>query len=147
VHGLVHPEVGHLRVPHDWDRDPFRGCCPAHGDCWEGLASGPALAERWKVSPDELPDEHPAWALEAEYLAQGILSIVSVASPHRVVVGGGVMERAGLAGLVRGRLRELVNGYLDTPLLGEQVDRYLVGPELGDDAGVLGAIALAQQAL
>jgi fructokinase len=147
VHGLVHPEVGHLRVPHDWDRDPFPGCCPAHGDCWEGLASGPALAQRWKVSPDELPDEHPAWALEAEYLAQGILSIVSVASPHRVVVGGGVMERAGLAGLVRGRLRELVNGYLDTPLLGEQVDRYLVAPELGDDAGVLGAIALAQQAL
>ena len=72
-HGLVHPEVGHLRIPHDWQRDPFAGACPVHGDCWEGLASGRAVAERWETAPEELPDEHPAWALEAEYLALGIL--------------------------------------------------------------------------
>ena len=89
-----------MRIPHDLQRDPFAGNCPVHGDCWEGLASGPALAARWNASPADLPDEHPAWALEADYLALGILSIVMVASPHVVVAGGGVMERHGAA---RGR--------------------------------------------
>ncbi len=143
-HGLVHPEVGHLRIPRDERRDPFAGACPIHGDCWEGLAAGGAMAERWGVSPEELPDEHPAWPLEADYLALGILSIVCVASPHRVILGGGVMERSLLLPMVRTRLVELLAGYLDTPLLGAEVDRYLVAPELGDRAGVLGAIALAQ---
>lgn len=146
-HGLVHPEVGHLRIPRDRDREPFAGTCPVHGDCWEGLASGPAMAERWRTPPDELPEEHPAWEIEADYVALGILSIVMVASPERVIVGGGVMERPPLLGMVRRRLRELVAGYLDTPLLGEEIDSYLVAPGLGDRAGVLGAIALAQDAV
>jgi fructokinase len=145
LHGLVHPEVGHLRIPHDTVRDPFPGVCPFHGDCWEGLACGPALGARWGAAGRELPDDHPAWALEAEYLALGILSIVMVTSPHRVILGGGVMERESLLGLVRTRLRGLVGGYLDLPLLGDDIDRYLVRPELDDDAGVLGAIALAEQ--
>lgn len=144
LHGLVHPEVGHLRIPHDRDRDPFEGVCPFHGDCWEGLACGPALAARWGTDGSELPDEHPAWQLEADYLALGILSIVMVASPHRVILGGGVMQRPSLLGLVQERLRDLVAGYLEPPMLGEQIDRYVVSPELADDAGVLGAIALAQ---
>jgi len=143
VRGLVHPEVGHLRIPHDTRRDPFPGVCPTHGDCWEGLASGTALADRWGASPEDLADDHPAWALEADYLALGILSIVCVASPHRVIVGGGVMERGPLIGAVRGRLRDLNDGYLATPLLGGRIDEYLVPPALGDDAGVLGALALA----
>ena len=120
------------------------GSCPAHGDCWEGLASGPAIAERWGTPPAELPDDHLAWPLEAEYLALGILSIVCVASPHRVIVGGGVMQRPQLLPLIRHRLRELLAGYLDHPLLGADIDDYLVTPALGDDAGVLGAIALAE---
>jgi fructokinase len=146
LHGLVHPEVGHLRIPHDARRDPFPGVCPVHGDCWEGLASGTALAERWGALPEDLADEHPAWALEADYLALGILSIVCVASPQRVVVGGGVMERGPLIGAVRSRLRDLFDGYLATPLLGERIHDYLVSPALGDDAGVLGALALASTA-
>lgn len=146
LHGLIHPEVGHLRVPHDRERDPFSGVCPSHGDCWEGLAAGPAIAQRWGTDPRELPDDHPAWALEGEYLALGILAVVLVASPQRVVAGGGVMERPGLIGAVRGRLVALNAGYLDTPMLGADVDRYLVAPALGDRAGVLGAIALAQAA-
>jgi fructokinase len=143
-HGLVHPEVGHLRIPHDRDRDPFAGICPAHGDCWEGLASGKSIGARWQAEPRELPDEHPAWALEAEYVALGILSIVAVACPHRIVVGGGVMERPALLAMVRARLRGLLAGYLDAPLLGQEIDDYLVTPALGDRAGVLGAIALAR---
>ena len=144
VHGLVHPEVGHLRIPHDTRSDPFPGNCPVHGDCWEGLASGCAMAERWGCPPAALPDDHPGWPLEAEYVAHGILSIVCIASPHRVIVGGGVIQRPQLLPMVRARLRDLVGGYLDTPLLGIDIDDYVVSPSLGDDAGVLGAIALAE---
>lgn len=143
-HGLVHPEVGHIRIPHDRDEDQFPGSCPAHGDCWEGLAAGTAIAQRWQIAPDRIPGDHPAWTLEAEYLALGILSIVLVASPQRVIVGGGVVECRPLLELVRPRLGELMAGYLDTPLLGERIDSYLVSPQCGDRAGVLGAIALAQ---
>jgi fructokinase len=144
LHGLVHPEVGHLRIPHDRRRDPFDGSCPVHGDCWEGLASGPAIAKRWNASPPDLPGDHPAWALAAEYVALGILSIVFVASPHKVIAGGGVMQSPALLASVRARLRQLVAGYLDTPMLGADVDSYVVAPALGDEAGVLGAIALAE---
>jgi fructokinase len=147
VHGLVHPEVGHLRIPHDPRRDPFPGVCPVHGDCWEGLASGTALADRWGASPEDLVGDHPACALEADYLALGILSIVCVASPHRVIVGGGVMGRGPLIGAVRSRLRDLIGGYFATPLLDDRIDDYLVPPALGDDAGVLGALALAATAI
>jgi fructokinase len=144
VHGLVHPEVGHLRIPHDRGRDPFVGSCPRHGDCWEGLAAGGSIAARWNADPRELADDHPAWELEAEYVALGILAIVLVASPQCIVAGGGVMERPGLLATVRARLIELDAGYLDTPMIGDEIDRYLVAPALGDLAGVLGAIALAQ---
>jgi fructokinase len=144
LRGLVHPEAGHLRIPHDEARDPFAGTCPSHGDCWEGLASAPAIAERWMTAPAQLPDDHAAWALEADYLALGVLSIVCVASPHRVILGGGVMRRACLLPLVRRQLRTLMAGYLDTSMLDEDIERYLVAPELGDRAGVLGAIALAE---
>ncbi len=145
LHGLVHPEVGHIRIPHDLDRDPFGGICPLHGDCWEGLAAGPAIKARWDADPAELPDEHPGWALEADYLALGILSIVLVASPERFIAGGGVLEHPGLLDLVRTRVRELVAGYLDTPLLGDEIGSYLLAPALGERAGVLGALALAQE--
>jgi fructokinase len=141
VHGLMHPEVGHLRVPHDRGRDPFEGACPFHGDCWEGLAAGPAIAGRWGVAADGLADDHPAWELEAEYLALGILSIVAIAAPQRVIAGGGVMERQGLLERVRGRLPELLGDYPPGPRIAADPD-YLVAPALGDDAGVLGAIAL-----
>jgi fructokinase len=132
-----------MRVPHDPARDPFAGVCPVHGDCWEGLASGEAIGRRWGVEASALPGDHEAWALEAEYLALGILAIVYVASPHRVVLGGGVMQQPSLLAAVRGRLRELNAGYLDTPMLDERIDEYIVAPVLGDRAGVLGAIALA----
>jgi fructokinase len=146
VHGLVHPEVGHMRIPHDRARDPFPGACPVHGDCWEGLASAPAIAERWSASPEDLPDDHPAWPLEADYLALGLLAVVCVASPHRLVAGGGVMRRAGLLDRVRRRLVELVAGYLPTPMLAERVDEYVIAPTLAPRSGVLGALALAAAA-
>jgi len=141
VHGLMHPEVGHIRVPHDRGRDPFDGACPFHGDCWEGLAAGPAIAGRWGIAADRLPDHHPAWELEAEYVALGILAIVLIAAPQRVIAGGGVIRRAGLLERVRARLPELLAGYPPGPRIAADPG-YVVAPALGDEAGVLGAIAL-----
>jgi fructokinase len=147
VHGLVHPEMGHLRVPHDPVRDPFPGACPHHGDCLEGLASAPALAARWRQAPETLPEDHPAWELQAHYLALGLANVILVLSPERVVIGGGVMARARLYPLIRAKLASLLGGYLQTPALGEGIDDYVVPPALADRAGVLGAIALSQAAV
>ena len=137
VHGLQHPEVGHLRIPHDRDEDPFPGVCPFHGDCWEGLASGPAMQARWGRPADEVADDAP-WALEARYLALGVLALMAVVSPQRIVVGGGVLNRRGLLELVQRQLDQLVSGYVAVP--------ELVPPALGARAGVLGALALAESA-
>jgi fructokinase len=143
-HGLVHPEGGHMRVPHDRERDPFEGSCPVHGDCWEGLAAGGAMAERWQTPPERLDVDHPAWALEAEYLALGIVNLILMVSPERVIVGGGVLEHRPLLDMIRAQLRTVMAGYLEAPEVGDGIGSYLVAPELGDRAGVLGAVALAQ---
>lgn len=147
LHGLVHPEMGHLRVPRDAAVDRFPGCCPYHGDCLDGLASGRALRERWGAPAETLPPDHPAWALEADYLALGVASIVAVLSPRRVVIGGGVMEQRTLLPRVRRRLVELLNGYVRAREILDHVETFLVPPALGLDAGVLGALALAHDAL
>ena len=146
VHGLLHPEVGHMLIPHDRERDPFAGACPFHGDCLEGLASGRALAARWGRPGEELTD--PAvWELEAEYLALGLANVVLVVSAERIVLGGGVGGAPGLLPLVRTRLRELLAGYVDRPQLGAEIDAYVVPPALGPRSGVIGAIELAREAL
>jgi fructokinase len=146
LHGVLHPEMGHVRVPHDVARDPFAGICPAHGDCWEGLATAPAIAARWGQAPEVLPDDHPAWPLEADYLALGLTNIVLTLAPERIVLGGGVLSRRHLSSLVRAEVGELLAGYLASPALTGNLESYIVPPGLGDRAGVLGAIALAQTA-
>jgi len=144
IHGLLHPEMGHFRVPHDRERDPFDGVCPYHGDCLEGLATGPALEARWGQPGEKLPVHHPAWELEADYLALGLVSIICILSPQRVILGGGVMKQRRLFPLVRRRVQELLNGYLQAPAILDRIDDYVVPPALGSRAGVLGAIALAR---
>jgi fructokinase len=138
LHGLSHPEFGHLRVPHDISVDPFPGSCAYHGDCLEGLASGTALEARWGKPASEIENED-AWALEARYLALGLLAVVAVLSPQRIVVGGGVTRRPGLLADVRAHLSALMNGYHGF----EPADDFVTAPALGARAGVLGAIALA----
>jgi fructokinase len=147
VHGLVHPEMGHVRVPHDRTVDPFPGACPFHGDCLEGLASGPAMQARWGAPAERLPADHPAWTLETEYLALGLASVVAVLSPQRIAVGGGVASAAHLLPRVRARLVAALAGYPRSPAITTETDRYVVAPALGARAGVLGAIALAQAML
>ncbi len=146
VHGLVHPEMGHVRVPHDRVRDPFEGACPFHGDCLEGLASGPAMARRWGAPAETLPAGHPAWELEASYLAELMTQLLLTLSPRRIVLGGGVMAGPGLFGLVRSRTRELLAGYVSSPAVEAGLLDVIVPPGLGDRSGRLGALALADQA-
>jgi fructokinase len=147
LHGLVHPEMGHLRLPHDRVADPFPGACPYHGDCLDGLASGRALRERWGAPAETLPADHPAWTLEADYLALGLVSVIGVLSPKRIVVGGGVMQQPTLLPRVRRRVVELLAGYVRAREIVEDVENYIVPPALGARAGVVGALALAHEAL
>ncbi|MFA6111580.1 MAG: ROK family protein [Candidatus Latescibacterota bacterium] len=146
LHGMLHPEMGHVRVPHDLTADPYPGYCPFHGDCLEGLAAGPALQGRWGKRAEELPPDHQAWDLEARYLALGLVSYVCALSPQRIVMGGGVMDQPRLLPLVRRQVQELLNGYLRTPQILAEIDRYIVVPGLGNRAGIAGALALAMDA-
>lgn len=146
VHGMLHPEMGHVRVPHDPLRDPYPGCCPYHKDCLEGLASGPAIEARWGQRAESLPPDHPAWALEADYVAHGLVPQIYLLSPQRIILGGGVMEQPTLFPAIRERVLAILNGYIQSPLLLEGIDEYIVPPGLGNRAGVLGAIALAEPA-
>lgn len=143
MHGLVHPEMGHIRIPHDVD-DPYPGYCPYHRDCLEGLAAGPAIEGRWGQRGETLPPDHRAWLLEAHYLALGLMNLIVTLSPQRVIMGGGVMAQPGLLARVRAEVQKLLNGYIKAPAVLERIDQYIVAPALGKDAGVLGAIALAE---
>jgi fructokinase len=145
LHGLMHPEFGHMRIPHDRDADPFPGICPYHGDCWEGLASGRAIEARWGKPAVELTD-HAVWSLEAWYVALGLVSVICVLSPERIVIGGGVMNHPGLLALVHREIVSLMNGYLGAPVLGVGISDFVTRPALGPRAGVLGALALAESA-
>ncbi len=146
AHGLVHPEMGHIRIPHDWDRDPFPGTCPFHGDCLEGMAAGPALEQRWQQPGQTLGPDHPAWDLEADYLAYGLVNYICTLSPQRIIMGGGVMAQPHLFPLVRSKTLGYLNGYVQSPAILDHIDTYIVPPGLGNQSGVLGAIALAMEA-
>lgn len=147
LHGLLHPEVGHLRVPHDWKQDPYAGACPYHGDCLEGLAAGPALLGRWGQRAEDLPPDHSAWILEAHYLGLGLVNLICALSPQRIILGGGIMRQSGLFRMVRRNVQELLNRYLHAQAILQQIDNYIVPPQLGDRAGALGAIQLARNAI
>ena len=147
LHGLIHPEMGHIRLPHNWDSDPFAGICPFHGDCLEGLASGPAIEARWKQRAETLPPEHPAWELETHYIALSLVNFITTLSPQRIILGGGVMQAPQLLPLIRAEVQTLLNGYIQSPEILERIEQYIVPPALGGQAGVLGAMALAERHL
>ncbi|MEJ5226161.1 MAG: ROK family protein [Anaerolineales bacterium] len=147
LHGLIHPEMGHIPLPHDRARDPFEGWCPFHGDCFEGLAAGPALEKRWGQKAETLPPDHPAWDLEAHYIALALAAYITILSPQKIVLGGGVMQQPHMLPLVHEKTRAALNGYVQSPLLEDKIDEYIVLPGLGNQAGVLGAFALAERAL
>ncbi|MEK3884035.1 ROK family protein [Paenibacillus sp. PL2-23] len=146
VHGLVHPEGGHM-LPRRHPDDGYAGSCPYHGDCLEGLAAGPAIERRWGVKGSELPAEHPAWELEAYYLGQAVATAVLLLSPKRVIMGGGVMHQKQLLPMVRAEVSRSLNQYVSAAPLITGLDQYIVAPALGDNAGLCGALALGLAAL
>ena len=147
VHGLLHPEVGHaLLVPHPDDPNP-RGVCPYHAGCIEGLAAGPAIGARVTGDAKDLPDDHPTFAIEAYYLAQMCVNLIMTLSPERIILGGGVMQRAGLMDKVRSETLRLLNGYIQSPAILEHIDEYIVYPELFPVSGLVGSYLIGKKAL
>lgn len=145
LHGLIHPEMGHMLLrPVSSDPSP-KGFCPYHESCLEGLANGPAIEKRWGKSAKELPVEHPAWELEASYLAQMCVNTIVMLSPQMIVLGGGVMHQRQLFPMIHRKTCELLNGYVDHPAILENIEKTIVPPGLGDNAGAVGSLLLAYQ--
>ncbi|HEV2351047.1 MAG TPA: ROK family protein [Terriglobia bacterium] len=147
MHGALHPEMGHMLIAHDWKADPFPGVCPFHGDCWEGLASGPAMEARWGMKSELLLHDHQSWQLEAHYVALGVANLICVLSPQRIILGGGVMKQTALFPVVRRKILELLKGYIQADRITKDIDNYVMPPQLGGNAAVLGALALAENAI
>ncbi|WNS43971.1 ROK family protein [Paenibacillus sp. MMS20-IR301] len=145
VHGLVHPEGGHVPVRRH-PEDDYAGHCPYHGDCLEGMAAGPAIEARWGKKGYELPAEHKAWEIEAYYLAQSITQAILLLSPHKIILGGGVMQQVQLYPLIRRAVLRNLNGYVNTDAILERMDEYITAPGLGQQAGLCGALALGLSA-
>ncbi len=151
MHGLLHPEMGHMVLPRIAG-DDFAGVCPFHGGCWEGLCTGPAMNARAGAPAESLAADHPAWELETQYIAYALANIIYAVSPRRIIIGGSV-RKAGRLGeerffrMVREKVQGVLNGYLGSPALSTGIDDFIVPPLLGDDAGVCGAIALGQREL
>ncbi len=149
LHGLLHPEIGHMIVPPPKNSVAIQQqChCPFHKSCLEGYVSGAALAVRWGVMADALPPDHPAWEEVADCMAHALMNLTLSLCPKRIILGGGVMTQPHIMPLIRGKLTHLMNGYLRVPELGTGIDDYIVNPGLGSNSGILGSMALGRYAL
>jgi len=145
VQGLGHPEAGHLRLPRHPAHQRFEGVCPYHGDCLEGLASGPAIVAAWGASLDRLDQGHPAWEVEAHYLAHLCASLILTAAPEHIVLGGGVMSQQALLWKIRAKTIELLAGYASAWTLEAAIDR-ITQPGCGEPSGLVGAYLIAEEA-
>jgi len=151
IHGLVHPEMGHMLLPRI-SGDTFAGVCPYHGACWEGLCSGPAIRERTGLPAEDLPSEHELWVIETQYIAHAVANILYVLSPQRIIIGGSVAKAGQLGsvrffGMIRRKLETALNNYISSSAVQEAMDSFVVPPLQGDNAGILGGIALAQMCI
>ncbi len=143
LHGLVHPEMGHLFLPRA-EGDEYEGHCPFHGGCLEGMATGPAIQARWGVPAEELPPDHTGWSFEVHYLSLAVTNLILTLSPERIIMGGGVMQQEHLFPAIRSGVQSWLNGYIQAEEILHGIDHYIVPPALGSQAGVLGAMALAR---
>lgn len=143
--GMLNLEMGHLRIPHDLELDPFEGSCPFHGDCFEGLANGPAIEKRLGIKGALVPKTDPYWDIEADYIASALMNYILTLSPRRIILGGGVMQREFLFPRIRARVHQLLNGYVNSKAILEGMQEYIVPPGLGNQSGSMGAIAMALQ--
>lgn len=147
LHGLLHPEMGHVRLPRLAEDAAFGGICPFHIDCFEGLASGQAIQARWAQAAETLDEEHPAWEIEAAYIALALVGVICNLSPQRIILGGGVMNQQFLFPMIRQKTLEYLNNYILASEIVEDIENYIVPPALGKRSGILGAKALGEQAL
>ena len=145
LHGLVHPEFGHIRIPHNRQIDPFPGICPFHRDCFEGLASGPALQERWHIPADQLPIQHMAWDLEADYISLALTNLICTVSPQKIILGGGVMHQKQLFKKIHQKTQRYLNKYINSKFLEDQISELISPPILKDNSGIFGALQLAME--
>lgn len=141
LHGLVHPEGGHMLLQKHPD-DHYKGRCPFHPNCVESLAAGPAIEERWGQKGTELANRPEVWELEAYYIAQAIANYICVYSPRKIILWGGVMHQEQLFPMVRSKVKEMLNGYIHHEMILEKMDEYIVPPALGENPGILGAVQL-----
>jgi fructokinase len=147
LHGLAHPEIGHVRLRrHPLDVN-FDGVCPFHGDCIEGLASGTAIRARTGSELQSLDATHAQWQIEADYLGQLCAQIVLLVSPQLIIMGGGVLSQERLLPMIRQRAQHWLSGYINRQEILNDIEHYIVAPALGSRAGVLGALKLAITAL
>ncbi|WKL56721.1 ROK family protein [Asticcacaulis sp. ZE23SCel15] len=146
IHGLLHPEAGHVPIQRDPARDPFEGACPFHAGCLEGLASGPAIKARTGIAGEDLSPDDPVWSLVGGYLGQMFYSLALIASPQRILVGGSVGLNARVLSAARDEAFRLMNGYLEALETRAAFEAYIQPAQLGDKAGVLGALVLAARA-
>ena len=142
LRGLGHPEIGHMLMPRDFSVDAYSGCCPFHGDCLEGLASGKSIESRWGVSGKQLKADHPAWKIEAQYLAVMCANLTQIIAPQKIIIGGGVMEQPHLLPMIHRYFLERLNGYAPATVLAHTAD-YIVKTPLQGMAGIVGIAALA----
>ena len=140
VHGMGHPEFGHILVSR-LPEDDYKGSCPFHPNCFESLASGPAIQGRWGKPAAQLSDRSEVWEMEADYIAQGLMAMVLTISPRKIILGGGVMHQEQLFPLIRKKLCEKLAGYIHASEL-DDIDDYIVPASLNDDQGIMGAIQL-----
>ena len=146
LQGLTHPEMGHIFVKRN-ENDKYEGKCPFHSDCLEGLASGPAIEERWGEKGYNLENKNEVWELEAYYLAQALVNYILILSPEKIIMGGGVMKQKHMFPLIRKNVKEFLNGYVHKKEILEDIDNYIVYPGLEENSGLIGSLALGSLAL
>lgn len=144
LHGLLHPEMGHILLKKH-PEDPFEGVCPYHGNCFEGLASGPALEARYNLKAKNLEDTK-VWEIEAYYIAQALVNYILILSPEIIILGGGVMNQTQLFPLIRQNVKSFLNEYVQHSHILNCEDNYITNPGLGENSGLIGAFALALNA-
>lgn len=146
LHGLVHPEAGHMLLAKH-PKDAYAGKCPYHRCCLEGLAAGPAIEERWGAKGAELSGNSEVWTLEAYYIAQAVTNYILSYSPQKIILWGGVMHQEELFSMVREKVKELLGDYISHEMIFDKMEEYIVKPALGEDPGILGAVKLGMLAL
>jgi len=145
----MHPEGAHIKSER-LSGDNYPGCCPYHGACIEGMSNAKAVADRLNILPsllNTIPDDHPVWNIQAYYIAQLCTAIIYLTSVQRIIIGGGLAKRKSLFKHIRKHVQKILNGYINIPLIIQNIDEYICPSKLGDLIGIQSALDLAQSVI